>query len=434
MQVMVIVLSGAFLSYKGYIDEDKQKWLSKLNLTFFTPCLLFSNIASVISLDKFTRYWPIPIFYFTFATLSWFLCHLITPFFRVSNLYKRFITSCVVFNNANSLPVAIISSLAVSEAGKTLFWGDDDNQKNVSSRGIAYVLFFGLFSNLLRWSYGYNILKNEDEDEDENTVFEDESSCSSVPKGKTTSYGSVTEDNNRRKYSNVSSSTSTSSSSGSQQRKNQQKESTTLLNCNSKNSEDSPLPLIAIKKFFISIDKFMSPPLYAAILAIMVGITTPLKTLLYDEDKFLYVSFTKGIESCGKASIPLVLVCLGAQLKCIRQSQKDGSVTPPEYRKPVFLSIFIRNLIMPCFVLPIVYFFARFGGGFSKLQSDPMFIVSMIVVGCTPTAINLAQITQVNGAFEREMLSVLFWSYGLVCIPISTFVIFLGLLLVKHVF
>lgn len=39
-----------------------------------------------------------------------------------------------MFCNTNSLPVAIISSLAVSEAGKTLFWGSNDSQDMVSAR------------------------------------------------------------------------------------------------------------------------------------------------------------------------------------------------------------------------------------------------------------------------------------------------------------
>lgn len=39
-----------------------------------------------------------------------------------------------MFCNANSLPVAIISSLAVSEAGKTLYWGPDDTRDMVAAR------------------------------------------------------------------------------------------------------------------------------------------------------------------------------------------------------------------------------------------------------------------------------------------------------------
>lgn len=56
------------------------------------------------------------------------------PLFGIDKYYRRFVLACVMFCNANSLPVAIISSLAVSEAGKTLYFGPDDTQDKVSAR------------------------------------------------------------------------------------------------------------------------------------------------------------------------------------------------------------------------------------------------------------------------------------------------------------
>ncbi|CEP18606.1 hypothetical protein [Parasitella parasitica] len=408
MQVMIIVLVGAILYSKGYIDNEKQKWLSKLNLFFFTPCLLFSNIASVISFEKLLAFWPIPFFYFLFILLSWTLCQTVIPMFGVDKYYKRFILACVMFSNANSLPVAIISSLAVSEAGKTLYWGSDDSQDMVAARGISYTLFFGLFCNLLRWSYGYNLLQKKDQDDD--TIVNDTNST------KFNKYGAVS-DTSRR-----------SSASTMIEPSNVDLEVTRVVSDDEMTSlvEKQPTPLLT--RIFKSIDKYMSPPLYAALLALFVGLCPPIKRLLYNRDSFFYASVTKAIESCGKASVPIVLVCLGAQLKNIRETQHDNS---PRYRQPVSLSIFIRMVLTPLCLLPIVYVFAAYGLRWSELASDPMFIVSMIVVGCTPTAINLAQITQVSGVFEKEMLNVLFWSYGVICIPVCTLVVFLALYMVN---
>lgn len=184
------------------------------------------------------------------------------------------------------------------------------------------------------------------------------------------------------------------------------------------------------KNLFVKLNDYMSPPLYSALLALVVGLCPPLKHLMYDTDSFLYASITKAIESCGKASVPIVLVCLGAQLKCIRDTQQTN--TTPKSSKPISLSIFIRMFLTPLCILPIMFAFAAFGSRWSDLASDPMFIVSMVVVGCTPTAINLSQITQVSGVFEEEMLNVLFWSYGVICIPVCTFVVFLALIMVGH--
>lgn len=52
----------------------------------------------------------------------------------LSPQYRRFVLACSVFGNTNSMPIAIITSLAVSEAGQILFWDADDSQEFVAAR------------------------------------------------------------------------------------------------------------------------------------------------------------------------------------------------------------------------------------------------------------------------------------------------------------
>lgn len=177
------------------------------------------------------------------------------------------------------------------------------------------------------------------------------------------------------------------------------------------------------------IHRFMSPPLYAAFLALVVGLT-PLKHLLYAKDSFLYPCLTKAIENCGRAAVPLILTTLGAQLYIISTSQHSAA---PAMMKPVISAILVRMVIMPFVVAPITIAFVVYGARISLLATDPVFITMMVVLGCSPTAINLVQITQVNGVFEEEMLRMLFWTYGVVCIPVCTAVVFLGLTIVDKV-
>lgn len=178
-----------------------------------------------------------------------------------------------------------------------------------------------------------------------------------------------------------------------------------------------------LRRIARKINSFMSPPLYAACLALLVGLS-PLKHLLYDKQWLLYPCLTKGIETCGKAAVPIILTCLGAQLTCIWQSQQP---TSPTIKKPVNTVMLVRFVLMPFFVVPIVVAFVRFGSQWSTLATDPVFAIMMIVLGCSPTAINLVQITQVNGIFEEEMLRMLFYSYGVVCVPLCTLLVFIGL-------
>ncbi|KAI9264567.1 auxin efflux carrier [Helicostylum pulchrum] len=427
MQVMAIVFLGVILSMKGYIDNDKQKWLSQLNLVFFTPCLLFSNIASVISYERLLAFWPIPVFYIVFISTSWILCQTVIPMFGIDKYYKRFVLACVMFSNANSLPVAIISSLAVSEAGKTLYWNSDDTQEMVSARGISYTLFFGLFCNILRWSYGYNLLQKRTEDDEDTIVIDDYSPSFSV-----SDYGSNRNNNDtsRRSSSATVSEVDYNTNEDSFKRSVSDLQDTTALLTSIPQDDKEKKKYGRFINILVTINTYMSPPLHAALLALFVGLFPPLKHLMYDEDSFFYASITKAIESCGKASVPIVLVCLGAQLKSIRETQQTN--TTQRSKKAITLSIFIRMFLAPLCVIPIVFLFAKFGQNWSELASDPMFLVSMIVVGCTPTAINLSQITQVSGVFEEEMLNVLFWSYGVICIPVCTLVVFLALILVGY--
>jgi hypothetical protein len=39
-----------------------------------------------------------------------------------------------MFSNTNSLPIAVMTSLAVSEAGKLLYWKADDSRADVAAR------------------------------------------------------------------------------------------------------------------------------------------------------------------------------------------------------------------------------------------------------------------------------------------------------------
>jgi predicted permease len=101
---------------------------------YFTPCLLFSNVASIISFEKLIAFWPIPVFYYTFSLIFYVSTQVSTRMLGLNPGYRRFVLACVMFQNTNSLPLATISSLAVSEAAKILFWNTEDTPEAVAAR------------------------------------------------------------------------------------------------------------------------------------------------------------------------------------------------------------------------------------------------------------------------------------------------------------
>ncbi|KAL0085958.1 dynein light chain 1, cytoplasmic [Phycomyces blakesleeanus] len=432
LQVMTVVFFGFILTKRGYFDMPKQKWLSRLNLVFFTPCLLFSNVASIISVEKLIAFWPIPVFYAVFIVISYIASQTTTRIMGMDAGYRRFVLACVLFSNTNSLPIAIISSLAVSEAAHILFWTEGDTPETVAARGISYTLFFAIFGNLVRWSYGYNLLrKREDEIVDIDSLSSTTTDSDQISENNYVGSGNNDRNANPHNGGGKKNSKYDANDDNSNERTGLLSNSINIQQQNV-SGFDRFVARVPGGRFIVRVakrfDSFMSPPLYAAMLALIVGLT-PLKPLLYAKDSFLYPSFTKAIETCGKAAVPLILTCLGAQLTCISETQHE---TSPAMKKPVATAIGVRMVLMPLLVIPVVVLFVLYGAQWSSLAKDPVFIIMMIVLPSTPTAINLVQITQVNNIFEEEMLHMLFWSYGVVCVPVCTVLVFAALNIVDR--
>ncbi|SAL95228.1 hypothetical protein [Absidia glauca] len=412
LQVIVTVVFGVILTKVGYIDSAKQKWLSRLNMTFFTPCLLFINIASVISIDKLVTFWPIPAFFILFLLVSWVVGQVTFRIMGIEGAHRRFVMACSLFYNTNSLPLAIINSLAFSESGNLLFWHTGDTQQEVAARGMAYVLFFAMFCNIIRWSYGYHLLQYQPSDCDMGR--QRHSSYSSI----TSTIQDETENNGiDSDYVNKDSPSSPLSPFPPELAH----ESSTLLPLS------SPSPYQEhrlLKQALLKLHSYMSPPLYAAVLALVVGLS-PLRPLFFNEHAFLYPTVTKAIQSCGKAAVPLILICLGSQLTWIAQEPSSSSSLR------VVVASLVTRMVAPAIVIGIVVTTLNLSIKIDLLQ-DPMFVVCIIILGSTPTAINLSQITQVSGMFEQEMMQVLFWNYAVICIPVMTAVVFIALAVVDN--
>lgn len=81
LEVVIICFAGFLAAKTGLLNTQGQKLLSSLNVDLFTPCLIFSKLASSLSLSKLIDLAIIPIF-FALSTLisygcsrgtSWFL-------------------------------------------------------------------------------------------------------------------------------------------------------------------------------------------------------------------------------------------------------------------------------------------------------------------------------------------------------------------------
>ena len=262
-----------------------------------------------------------------------------------------------------------------------LAWSEIENDSGdkIASRGILYLVMFQQIDQTLRWSWGvHKLLRWSGETDSNRDTVPPESSS-----------------NNE------------------------------LL------SEDGETPLDKLKNnlryHWDNMVDYMNPPLCAIFLSIAVASIKPLQRRLFEDDGFVKNTFTSSIQQMGNVSIPLILVVLGANL-C-------PSVSTPmktnNGKKIVFASIISRMILPAFFILPIIGLSVKFIK--VSILSDPVFLLVSFLLTTSPPAIQLTQITQINGFFEYEIVGVLLWGYTVMTLPMTIAMVSISLKVLQWV-
>ncbi|KAF8546127.1 hypothetical protein OG21DRAFT_1220288 [Imleria badia] len=192
-QVFLLCLAGFTLSFKGIVDKPTSKALNRINIALFTPALLFSKVAFVLTpgmsalLSRHSAH-AVPSETAPAMGHSHLLCRpdraicshctlarsrisskaisSVRPLSRshgLSDPRRNFATAASMFMNSNSLPVALMQSLATTVP--LLKWGPDDTIDAMFGRSLIYLAVFSTVGMILRWSYGMHLLSQTDEPE-----------------------------------------------------------------------------------------------------------------------------------------------------------------------------------------------------------------------------------------------------------------------------
>lgn len=164
------------------------------------------------------------------------------------------------------------------------------------------------------------------------------------------------------------------------------------------------------QRFYHFLWEFMNPPLWAMLFAMVVASVPELQRLFFKEGSFVNNSVTSAISQCGGVAVPLILVVLGANLA--RNTQGRESRDPEEEqigRKLLIASLLCRMLLPTLIMAPIIALFAKYVP--VSILDDPIFIIVCFLLTGAPSALQLAQICQINEVYETVMSKILFQSY-----------------------
>ncbi|KAI1614856.1 auxin efflux carrier [Exophiala viscosa] len=158
LEVVCVSLPGYIVARQGMFDAESQKFLANLNVMLFTPCLIFQKLASQLTAEKLADLAIIPVIFIVQTTVAYIGARIIARFCGFKKRQENFLIAMGVFGNSNSLPISLV--LALSKTLKGLHWDKvpHDNDDEVAARGILYLLVFQQLGQLLRWSWGYNVL------------------------------------------------------------------------------------------------------------------------------------------------------------------------------------------------------------------------------------------------------------------------------------
>ncbi|PLW54004.1 hypothetical protein PCANC_06850 [Puccinia coronata f. sp. avenae] len=587
LEVFLLCLAGYVLSLKGIIDSKSKNTLNKINVSFFTPALMFSKVAFSLTSEKLADLYVVPLSFIIITLTSGVVAWILSKLFRLERAERNFCLSFAMFMNSNSLPIALMTSLISTIHGQDgLKWGADDSNDKQLGRSLTYLVVFSTMGLIFRWSYGVKLLSasvgTEGEEEDDDSVrtaqLEDgspsrdqesvpfltsidgvtpkasldlprhspqnssspdqqlipgphEIAISISPDKPTKSASRVSLDStdsispedplspamdhsdshlqahlrrpifhsfpNVREYwlrsisskrnSIATSCTSYNESvtSAAEQEAPNDQEPERPRRLSHHGNRSSPW-MRKTKKIFrwlvvrpvLRINQFMTPPLYASFLSLVVVSLPSLQQYLEDVRPL-----RSALKSAGNVSVPLTLVVLGAYFNTSDPKSPKvepprpgsegvtGSLTPAERKAQTRLrksrrverltilgSILARMMITPLVLLPLLFMILRYFHQASnpdgdagdpdesgRFHEDPCFILVTVLLIGAPPAITLAQMTNANPfpiaskafhiqalqniKFEKLVSKTLFISYALIT-PVTTIaLVVLGLLI-----
>ena len=410
------------------------------------------------------------------------------------------------------------------------------SRESAAARGMSYILFYAIFGNLVRWSYGFSLLVPRDQPEEKEVEGEEKGVDVDVEAREVLKHEApMGEDEVRINMYNHS-------NNNPQTRHNQNPSSSPSP---SLSSNKPPTLLQKSREVFHKISQVLTPPLLTALVALVVGLVPALHQFFMSHESKFYSFVVRPLEECGAGAIPLILLCLGAQVVHLASSSPSSSscpsIAPPspptdaitrelprlevqekvrrlhqgqdQYRpgarkaddiftprpplshasssvtlcqpeivvistattpnppqqsppslstlspstvhsgpamqqgtdcqkkktsllpktninntrntnitrcrfkriSPVGYAILARNILAPLICLPAILFHPTSLS--PTLTQDPVFKMVLVLVAGAPTAINLTQLCQIKGFFEREMATMLFWSYCVLGVP-----------------
>lgn len=424
LQVVIICVAGFISARTGLLNKNAQKIISQLNVDLFTPCLVFSKLAPLLSLSKMANLAVIPVFFFVLTAISYVCLRFLSSVLGLNHPESDFVTAMAVFGNSNSLPVSLTMSLAYTLPD--LLWDDipNDDADGVALRGILYLLIFQQLGQVLRWSWGYNKLMKK---RPLRELYQDTPLDPDLP-----ILAQMAEEEAALTFARPTPALGAGERSPLIQYSLDEEvavESATFDDDDLVKYIDAavsitPASSVVVRGWqgFVS---WMNPPLWAMVVAIVVASVPALQRAFFTPGTFVNNTVTLAVNLLGLVSIPLILIVLGLNLA----PSTDVPPATKRYHRIIIGSLLLRMILPLMILLPIIALAVKYIN--VLILDDPIFLIVAFILTVAPPAIQLSQITQLNNLYQQEMAGILFWGYVVLTLPTTIFIVVTSLAVLK---
>lgn len=182
--------------------------------------------------------------------------------------------------------------------------------------------------------------------------------------------------------------------------------------------------------FFLGLWSFMNPPLWAMLAAIVVASIPDLQRFFFADGTFFKNSVTSAIRQSGGVAVPLILVVLGGNLaRNTLPNEKHTAEDDKEETKLLIASILSRMVLPIVVMAPLLALTAKYVP--VSILDDPIFIIVCFLITGAPSALQLAQICQINNVYMGAMSRLLFQSYVVWILPSTLILVMCALEVVE---
>ncbi|CAO1618001.1 unnamed protein product [Parajaminaea phylloscopi] len=160
IEVVILSAVGYILARRGIIDKRTQTKINKINVSFFTPALLFSKVAFSLNPHRLAELVIVPLGFVIVTLTSALVAWILAKVARLSKQQRNFTLACAISPNSNSLPVALMQSLVLTVP--QLHWEEEgepeDTVDGMLGRALTYLVLYSTLGMFVRWSIGAKLL------------------------------------------------------------------------------------------------------------------------------------------------------------------------------------------------------------------------------------------------------------------------------------